>query len=256
VDDPGLAEWIEREVRFPNAMVDRITPATTDADRRLVAERFGIEDRWPVVCESFVQWVLEDDFGAGRPPYETAGVQLVADVRPYELMKLRLLNAGHQGLAYFAQLCGYALVHDAARDELIAGFLLAYMDEEATPTLAPVPGIDLHAYKRTLIERFANPGVRDTVDRLCVDSAARLSAFVLPAIREQLATGGEIRRGAAIVASWAVWAEGAGVATTPAELLGDLAEDPRFAAAYRGTLASLRERGPRETLAGLLAGGV
>jgi mannitol 2-dehydrogenase len=104
-----------------------------------VRERFGVEDQWPVVCEPFTQWVLEDDFAAGRPPYEDAGVQLVDDVEPYELMKLRLLNASHQALCYFGYLSGYRLVHDAAQDPLFA-FLLGYMDEEATPTLKPVPG--------------------------------------------------------------------------------------------------------------------
>ena len=125
-------------------MVDRITPATTDDDRNAeVRERFGIEDAWPVVCEPFTQWVLEDAFTAGRPPYEDAGVQVVDDVEPYELMKLRLLNASHQALAYFGYLCGYRLVHEAAQDPLFQRFLLGYMDDEATPTLPPVPGVDL-----------------------------------------------------------------------------------------------------------------
>ena len=137
--DPELGEWVEREVRFPNSMVDRITPQTTDADRDEVRERFGVEDRWPVVCEPFTQWVLEDAFTAGRPPYEDAGVQVVEDVEPYELMKLRLLNASHQALCYFAYLDGYRLVHEAAQDPLYRGFLRGYMDEEGTPTLEPVP---------------------------------------------------------------------------------------------------------------------
>ena len=105
-------------VAFPNSMVDRITPQTTDDDRREVEERFGIDDAWPVVCEPFTQWVLEDAFTAGRPPYEDAGVQVVDDVEPYELMKLRLLNASHQALCYFAYLDGYRLVHEAAQDPL------------------------------------------------------------------------------------------------------------------------------------------
>ena len=146
--DPKLGEWVEQEVRFPNCMVDRITPVTTDDDRAALAERFGIEDEWPVVCEPFTQWVLEDKFGLGRPPVEDAGAQVVDDVEPYELMKLRLLNASHQGLCYLGYLAGYRLVHDVCQDPLFAEFLLAYMDREATPTLHAVPGIDLHAYKR------------------------------------------------------------------------------------------------------------
>src|SRR6185312_1814541 len=157
--DAELAEWIDREVRCPSSMVDRITPATTDDDRAELAERHGIDDRWPVVCEPYFQWVLEDSFVAGRPRLETVGVQLVDDVRPYELMKLRLLNAGHQALAYFAALAGYELVHEAARDPLFGAFLRAYMDKEATPTLDPVPGIDVDNYKDTLLERFRNPHV-------------------------------------------------------------------------------------------------
>ena len=141
--DPDLADWIEEHARFPNSMVDRITPQTTDDDREAVRKRFRIEDAWPVVCEPYVQWVLEDDFAAGRPPYEDAGVQVVEDVRPYELMKLRLLNASHQALCYFAYLAGYRLVHEAMRDPLIESFVRGYMREEGMPAVPEVPGIDL-----------------------------------------------------------------------------------------------------------------
>lgn len=168
--DAAVAEWIEREVRFPNCMVDRITPVTADEDRVALAERFGIEDGWPVVCEPFTQWVLEDDFGAGRPQYEDVGVQLVEDVEPYELMKLRLLNASHQALCYLGYLAGYRYAHEVCQDKLFVDFLLGYMDTEGTPTLPPVPGVDLDRYKHQLIERFANPEVRDTLARLCAES--------------------------------------------------------------------------------------
>ena len=277
--DPGLGGWVEREVCFPDSMVDRITPATTDADRAEVAERFGIEDRWPVVCEPYAQWVLQDAFTAGRPPYEEAGVQVVDDVEPYELMKLRLLNGSHQAMCYFAYLSGYRLVHEAARDPVFRAFLLGYMDEEATPTLAPVPGVDLEGYKHTLIDRFSNPQVRDTIARLCAQSSDRIPKWLLPVIRQQLAAGGQIRRSAAVVASWARYAEGvdeqgkpievvdrlAGTLTRLArrqredpdafianrEVFGDLAGDQRFATAYRTALASLYQRGARATLQSL-----
>jgi mannitol 2-dehydrogenase len=277
--DEELADWIEREVRFPNAMVDRITPATTDDDIEEVNERFDVEDRWPVVCEPFTQWVLEDAFSAGRPAYEEVGVQVVDDVEPYELMKLRLLNASHQAIAYFGYLCGYRLVHEAAQDPLFRDLLSRYMDEEATPTLAPVPGVDLPEYKRTLIERFSNPEVRDTIPRLCAESSDRIPKWLLPVVREQLAKGGEIRRSAAIVASWARYAEGVDEEGRPIEvvdrlsdrlteiarrqhedpdaflanreLFGDLVDDERFAAAYRAALRSLHERGARATLEAL-----
>jgi len=169
--DPELGDWVEANVRFPNSMVDRITPVTTDDDRIQIKERFGVEDAWPVVCEPFTQWALEDDFSAGRPPFEDVGVQVVPDVVPYELMKLRLLNASHQAMCYFGYLAGYRLVHEVAQDPLFANFLLDYMNRKATPTLAPVPGIDLEGYKHQLIERFSSAAVRDTVARLRAPTA-------------------------------------------------------------------------------------
>jgi mannitol 2-dehydrogenase len=274
--DADLGEWVAREVRFPNSMVDRITPVTTDDDRAEVRRRFGVDDRWPVVCEPFTQWVLEDNFSAGRPPLEDAGVQIVAHVEPYELMKLRLLNASHQALCYFGYLAGYRLVHEVCRDPLFVDFLLGYMDEEATRTLEPVPGIDLHAYKRNLIARFSNPEVRDTVARLCAESSDRIPKWLLPVIRHNLATGGEIRRSAAVVASWARYAEGVDEQGRPIEvvdrlrdtlmatarrqredplafianreLFGDLVDDERFVAVYQPALASLHAKGARATL--------
>jgi mannitol 2-dehydrogenase len=280
--DPELGEWVEREVRFPNSMVDRITPQTTDEDRAEVRERFGIDDRWPVVCEPFTQWVLEDAFSLGRPPYEQAGVQVVEDVEPYELMKLRLLNASHQALCYFAYLDGYRLVHEAAQDPLYRAFVRGYMDDEATPTLAPVPGVDLDEYKQTLIERFSNPEVRDTIARLCAESSDRIPKWLLPVVRAQLAAGGPITRSAAVVASWARYAEGVDERGEPIEvvdrladrltaiarrqraepdafianreLFGDLADEPRFVEAYRSALKSLHERGARATLESIVKG--
>ncbi len=274
--DPKLGEWMEEHVRFPNCMVDRITPVTTDDDRAALSERFGVEDRWPVVCEPFTQWVLEDDFSLGRPPVEDAGAQVVADVEPYELMKLRLLNASHQGLCYFGYLAGYRLVHDVCQDPLFSEFLLAYMDREATPSLQPVPGIDLAAYKHELIERFSNPQVRDTVARLCAESSDRIPKWLLPVIRHNLQTGGEIERSVAVVASWARYAEGVDEQGEPIEIVdqlkdtlvpiarsqredplafvrnrvvfGDLVDDERFASTYQRMLASLHERGARATL--------
>jgi mannitol 2-dehydrogenase len=274
--DPDLGEWVEREVAFPNCMVDRITPVTTDEDREEIARRFGVEDRWPVVCEDFTQWVLEDHFPQGRPPLEDVGVQVVDDVMPYELMKLRLLNASHQGLCYFGYLAGYRLVHDVCQDPLFANFLLAYMDREATPTLEPVPGIDLREYKPNLIARFSNAYVRDTVARLCAESSDRIPKWLLPVIRHNLAHGGEITRSAAIVASWARYAEGVDEQGEPIqvvdrladrltatarrqhddplaflrdrEVFGDLVDDDRFTAVYREHLESLQAHGARATL--------
>jgi mannitol 2-dehydrogenase len=203
-------------------------------------------------------------------------VQVVGDVRPYELMKLRLLNAGHQALCYFAYLAGYRLVHEAAQDPLFRRFLLAYMDNEGTPAVPPVPGIDLDEYKHTLIERFSNPEVRDTIARLCAQSSDRIPKWLLPVVRHQLATGGDVERSAAVVASWARYAEGVDeqgqsievddplrervmaaarrqrddpvAFIADREIFGDLVEEERFVAAYRAALRSLHERGARATL--------
>jgi len=272
--DAELGKWVETTVEFPNSMVDRITPVTTDADRDEVRKRFGVDDGWPVVCEPFTQWALEDAFTAGRPPFEDAGVQVVPDVEPYELMKLRLLNASHQALCYFGYLAGYRLVHDVAQDPLFAEFLLAYMNREATPTLEPVPGIDLEQYRHQLIERFSNAQVKDTVARLCAESSDRIPKWLLPVIRHNLSTGGEILRATAVVASWARYAEGVDEEGRPIEvvdrlapsltekakqgtfiqnrdLFGDLADNERFVAAYTSTLASLHSVGARATLEAL-----
>ena len=273
--DPEIGTWVDREVDFPNCMVDRITPVTTDDDRAELAHRFGIEDRWPVVCEPFTQWVLEDRFAA-RPPLEEAGVLLVEDVRPYELMKLRLLNASHQALGYFGYLAGYRLVHEVCQDRLFADFLLAYMAEEATPRLEPVPGIDLEEYRTGLIARFSNAEVRDTVARLCAESSERIPKFLLPVIRHNLMHGGEILRSTAVVASWARYDEGVDESGAPIEIVdrrkdrltaaarrqredplafisdrdvfGDLVDDERFASVYRKVLTSLHDKGARRTL--------
>ncbi|HEX9355756.1 MAG TPA: mannitol dehydrogenase family protein [Streptosporangiaceae bacterium] len=278
--DPGLAGWMTRHVRFPNCMVDRITPGTTGADRRELSRRFGIDDRWPVLCEPFTQWVLEDNFADGRPPLEEAGVQIVSDVEPYELMKLRLLNASHQALCYAGHLVGYRLVHEAAADPLFAGFLLDYMTREAIPTLRPVPGVDLGQYANQLIERFSNPEVGDTLARLCTDGSDRIPKFLLPVIRQQLAAGRPFTRSAAVIASWARYAEGTDENGSPHEIndalapqlqaaagrqrghrtafldgnravFGELAGDTRFTRVYSSILTALLDHGVRATFTDL-----
>ena len=278
--DAALGDWVEREVRFPSSMVDRITPATTDADRDLVAAVFGIQDEWPVVCEPFEQWVLEDDFGQGRPPLEQVGVRLVEDVAPYELMKLRLLNGGHQALCHLGRLAGHWHAHEAAQDPLFAQFLLDYLDHEAAPTLPDVPGVDVAAYTRALLARFANAQVRDPLDRLRADASDRVPRWLGPVARSQLASGGEVRRCALVIAAWARCAEGVDEGGEPLDvvdrrrgavmsaaaahpqdptaflaqrdLFGDLVDDTRFVAAYTAALESLRERGARATVEALV----
>jgi fructuronate reductase/mannitol 2-dehydrogenase len=186
LQDESLADWISTNVTFPNGMVDRITPQTTDDDRRMVENSFGIRDAWPVVTEPFRQWVIEDRFSNGRPPLEEVGVQIVPHVHPYETMKLRLLNGSHQAIAYLGYLAGYRYAHEVMADPDFRSFVAHLMDDEVTPLLPPVPGIDLAAYKRTLVERFENPKIKDTLARLATDGSDRMPKFVLPSLAEAL----------------------------------------------------------------------
>jgi len=271
--DPKLADWISETVAFPNSMVDRITPVTTDIDRAAVTEAYGFSDAWPVIAEPFEQWVLEDKFPTGRPPLEDVGVQLVDDVEPYELMKLRLLNASHQVMSYLGYLAGHRYVNEVCTDPLFADFIVGFMASEATPTLRPVPGIDLDTYRNELIHRFSNPAVRDTLARQMVDGSERIPKFVLPVVREQLERGGPIDRAVLVIAAWARFLEGideqglriditdrrldelrAAVRADHAEpgsflnltaVFGDLGRNARFAAAYRQAREALQRSGAR-----------
>ena len=212
----------------------------------------------------------------GRPPFEDAGVQLVDDVVPYELMKLRLLNASHQALCYLGYLSGYRYAHEVCQDPLFVDFLLGYMEREGSPTLPEVPGVDLDSYRHQLIERFANPEVRDTLARLCAESSDRIPKWLVPVINHNLEAGGEVDRSALVVASWARYAEGVDEQGEPIEvvdrvkdrvmaaaarqgddplafirdkdLFGGLADDARFAEVYTEALSALHEKGARETL--------
>lgn len=207
LSDPGLAAWIESMVSFPNCMVDRITPATTEADRKGVSREFGIDDRVPVPGEPFTQWIVEDDFPSGRPPLERVGVQFVEDVKPYELMKLRMLNASHQAIAYFGAPSGYVFVDEAMNDPRIRDYLMKYMISEAIPTLGEIEGIDLTAYVATLIDRFGNPAIRDSLVRLATDGSNRMPTFTVPTIRANLDAGRPFYLATAMVAAWAeFWA--------------------------------------------------
>jgi mannitol 2-dehydrogenase len=275
--DSDLADWMQREVAFPNSMVDRITPVTSPQDTELLAADFGVQDGWPVVCEPFTQWVVEDSFGSGRPPLEEVGVQVVDDVEPYELMKLRLLNASHQAIAYLGYLAGYRYAHEVCSDPVFVDFVLGYMEREGSPTLPEVPGVDLDAYRRQLVQRFANPEVRDTLARLCAESSDRIPKWLLPVIVHNLRHGGEIRRSALVVAAWARYAEGTDEQGEPIQvvdrvkdrvmaaaarqgqdplaflrdrdLFGDLVDDERFTAAYLEASESLHTLGAAATVA-------
>ncbi|MBD3689314.1 mannitol dehydrogenase family protein [Nanchangia anserum] len=278
--DAEFAEWIEVEVAFPNCMVDRITPVTTDEDRRDIEEKFGISDGWPVCAEPFEQWVIEDKFPAGRPPLEEAGAHMVDDVVPYELMKLRLLNAAHQSLAHWGRLLGVTYAHDAATDPDIAALTRAYL-AEARPSLRPVPGIDLDDYVDTLFERFANASIADTLARLAQDASDRMPKFVLGTVRDNLVAGRSITLGAAMCAAWAQGVRGTAedgseivqddalaedlvaAAREPdraeaarrflslTRVFGELGTDERFVAAFTRVWRDLETRGVRDVMRGL-----
>ncbi|APY01054.1 mannitol dehydrogenase family protein [Lacinutrix venerupis] len=205
---PGLTDWIMDNVSFPNAMVDRITPVTAVEDIAHLKEISGIEDAWPVVCEPFKQWVIEDNFIAGRPAWETVGAQFVEDVVPYEKMKLSLLNAGHSVLGLLGALIGYHTIDEAVNNINIRTFLKQYMDEEVTPTLGDLEGVDLDAYKQSLLERFGNINIKDQIDRICSETSAKYPIFILPTIQSQLANNGDIVLAAFVTAAWAIYSLG------------------------------------------------
>jgi fructuronate reductase len=196
------SDWIEAELQFPNSMVDRIVPRTTDAERILTRRLLGCEDSWPVVTEAFSQWVIEDRFAGPRPPIECHGVELVADVRPYEAMKLRLLNAAHSALAWLAVPAGLSTVDQAIAQPEIREFVQALWREEV------IPGLDIDmigaapAYCASLLERFANPGLAHQTAQIAMDGSQKLPLRILPSIRANLAQGLPIDRLALTVAAW------------------------------------------------------
>ena len=205
--DAALAKWIEQEVCFPNSMVDRITPVTTQSDIDYLAKTYGIKDEWPVTCEPFIQWVVEDNFSNGRPELEKVGVQFVADVKPYEKMKLRLLNAGHSVLGILGAIHGHKTINACMEDKTFVTYLRAFMDKEVTPVLDEVKGVDLNEYKDSLEERFANPNIKDSVSRICSESSAKLPKFLIATIQENLAEKRNIEFATLVIAAWCYYSD-------------------------------------------------
>ena len=200
--DEELAAWVAENVTFPNSMVDRITPATRPEDIVRLNEKNGTEDKAPVYCEDFIQWVIEDNFIAGRPAWESVGAEFTDDVTAYENMKLSLLNASHTLLSYPSFLSGYRKVDDAMHDERIAKFVRVFMDEDITPYV-PAPGnTDLELYKQTLVERFGNRSVSDQVARLCFDGISKFPVYVMPNLIKMIADGAELKRVAYLIAAY------------------------------------------------------
>src|SRR5215212_617069 len=278
--DPALGRFVENEVAFPATMVDRIVPATTDADREAVAARLGMQDAWPVMTEPFTQWVIEDRFSAGRPRLDESGAELVADVAPYELMKLRLLNGSHSTLAYLGYLAGYETVSDVMADPAFARLVRALMDEEVSPTLAVPPGADLDGYKRSLIERFANPALRHRTWQIAMDGSQKLPQRLLGTVKDRLKAGAPIARLSLGVAAWMRYVTGVDERGGPidvrdplshrlraiaeeagpvperlapallgvTEVFGPLGMDPRLSEPASAALAQLYRMGARRTV--------
>jgi mannitol 2-dehydrogenase len=282
LSDPQMAQWIRDNVSFPNAMVDRITPATSDRERKICSEEYGIEDGWPVFCEGFKQWVLEDDFPQGRPPLEEAGVQFVADVTPFELMKLRILNAGHAVIAYPAGLMDVHFVHEAMEHPLVSAFLDKVEKDEIIPSVPPVPDTDTGEYYKLIVRRFSNPKIGDTVRRLCLDGSNRQPKFVIPVITDNLLAGRPVNGLALESALWCRYCSGktdsgqviapndpnwgrlqeraAAAKSSPGEWLamkevyGEAAANPEFVSRFSHWLNMLWQKGTHATLEAYLEG--
>jgi mannitol 2-dehydrogenase len=199
---PDLARYLEGST-FPNSMVDRITPQTHDVDRAWLREETGVDDGWPVVCETFRQWVIEDRFAAGRPPWEDAGVLFTDRVHEWELYKLRMLNASHSCMAYLMALAGVVYVDEAVAIPFVHRYLQRLLATEAIPTLAEIPGYPPTDYAETVLARFANTGVRDQIARLCIDGTAKFPSFLIPTVEAQIARGGPLACAALALAGWA-----------------------------------------------------
>jgi mannitol 2-dehydrogenase len=232
--EPAVAGWIRNNTACPNSMVDRITPTVTRDTQNFVRKTFATDDRCPVVSEAYLQWVLEDTFINGRPQLETVAVpvhlesqsvavkvQFTGDVEPYEKLKMRLLNGSHSALAYVAYLMGARFVDDAMRDPVVRGFVQRYMDE-ITPTIPDVPGVDIGAYKVTLIERFANAAISDQVQRLAEDGSKKIRNFVVPPLTEQLVGGGSIQCSAFALAAWFRYLRGVDEQNMPIDIVDPL----------------------------------
>lgn len=284
--DSDLGRYVAGEVSCPSTMVDRIVPATSDDDRERISAALGVIDAWPVVTEPFTQWVIEDRFPHGRPAWDEAGAEFVADVEPYEHMKLRLLNGSHSTLAYLGYLGGHETVADTMADPAFARLIEGLMDEEVTPTLHMPEGADLMAYKRALVERFRNPALRHRTWQIAMDGSQKLPQRLLGTVRDRLRMGAQIRRLALGVAAWMRYVTGidetgaaidvrdpmaarlrelsdraggvperlAGELFAVREIFGDdLPNDPRFTGPVADALAQLYAKGARRTVAEISA---
>ncbi len=231
--DADLAAWIDQHVSFPSSMVDRITPETSPETRDEIERTFGVADRWPVVTEPFRQWIVEDAFCAGRPPLETVGVQLVSDVHDYKLIKARMLNGGHCALGYLGTLVGCTTTDQAMAHRQVRTVLELMLQDEVQPLLPAVPGMELEQYRRTTLERFANPAIGDSLGRLCRRGSTKMPSYLLPSLTEAIEHGTPRRMLVLAVAAWMRCLRGADLSGQPIEV-----QDPRAEA-----LQALARRG-------------
>ncbi|MFW8606310.1 MULTISPECIES: mannitol dehydrogenase family protein [Rhizobium] len=276
LSDPAFADWIRANVAFPNGMVDRITPATSQREVDFLRDNFQIEDSWPVYCEEFKQWVLEDKFTAGRPALEKVGVTFVPDVTPYEHMKIRILNGGHAAIAYPAALMDIHFVHDSMEDPLIRAFLAKLEKDEIIPIVPPVPNTSLADYFALIEHRLLNPKIADTIPRLAQDGSNRQPKFILPSTLDNLRQGGDVVGLALVSALWCRYfagktdsgkdivfndasAERLHAAALKAkddpsaflvfdDIFGEVAKSELFRKRFAHALKTLWEKGTRETL--------
>jgi mannitol-1-phosphate/altronate dehydrogenase len=220
--DPSLAAWISHNVTFPSSMVDRITPETSPTARDEIEQLFRVPDRWPVITEPFRQWVIEDDFCAGRPPLDRVGVQFVPDVAPYKLIKARLLNGGHSALGYLGSLRGHRTTDEGMADPVVRAPLETMLEREVQPLLPDVPGVDLDDYRRTTLTRFSNPAIGDSLARLARRGSVKMPSYLLPSLHDALAQGRPHRLLLLAVAGWFRYLQGTDLEGRPLSV-----EDPR-----------------------------
>ncbi len=280
--DPSLARWVDQGCTFPNSMIDRIVPRTTDVDRDGVAHRLGASDAWPVVAEPFFDWALEDHFAAGRPAWSLGGARMVDDASPYETLKLRMVNGSHSTIAYLGMMAGWPTVDAAIGQPALRRFVETLMGEEIAPTLPPLQGLDVVAYRAKLLDRFANPALEHRTVQIAMDGSQKLPQRLLETVRDRLASNQSIARLGLSIAAWLHYLRGrneqgqahaiddpladelsalvqrsdalpsprerAAMLTGFAAVFGDLAHAPALIDAVAPALESLRTRGVRASL--------
>ncbi|QPG05440.1 mannitol dehydrogenase family protein [Salinimonas marina] len=238
--DTKFAKWVSQNVAFPNSMVDRITPTTTHDDIAQLADS-GVTDAWPVVCEPFAQWIIEDSFCNAKPALNTVGAQFVKNVAPYEKLKLRMLNASHSILGLCGSLAGIQTIHECMQSKAFHNLLTEFMQWEVAPTLDPVPGIAVAEYQKILLERFANPNIKDTLTRICSQSSAKIPVFLVPTILDNLTNEGRYDIGALTLACWFYYSARGTTQMGERLQIDDSLADELHEAALNGATAFLKQ---------------